>query len=242
MLPSVPGIIKVNDNPKLREQTETDMIKRLIVSYFNVVKKNVNDSIPKAIVTFLVNHCRNSCEKILVNNLYVEDLFQELLLEQDYVVKEREKLNQELHILKDCLGQINSLDSQLSLWLPFAYAILNHITSVIDNNVKFKMGAACISAKSSAPHLKSTSLQQCTLPPSSLQGSPSNPESIFTSPVKASAPLRGNNSKLIWLSASPCNSSEMTIGKLPPSLPEDSMHPIRVNSVFTVHTNAQWSN
>jgi dynamin 1-like protein len=71
MLPSVPGVIKVNDNPKLREQTETDMIKRLIVSYFNVVKKNVNDSIPKAIVTFLVNHCRNSCEKILVNNLYV---------------------------------------------------------------------------------------------------------------------------------------------------------------------------
>lgn len=76
MLPSVPNVIKVNDNPKLREQTETDMIKRLIVSYFNVVKKNVNDSIPKTIVTFLVNHCKNSCEKILVNNLYVEDQFQ----------------------------------------------------------------------------------------------------------------------------------------------------------------------
>lgn len=75
MLPSVPGIIKVNDNPKLREQTETDMIKRLIVSYFNVVKKNINDLVPKTIVTFLVNHCRNSCEKILVNNLYVEDQF-----------------------------------------------------------------------------------------------------------------------------------------------------------------------
>jgi dynamin 1-like protein len=80
MLPSVPSVIKVNDNPKLREQTETDMIKRLIVSYFNVVKKNVNDSIPKAVVTFLVNHCRNSCEKILVNNLYVENQFEELLL------------------------------------------------------------------------------------------------------------------------------------------------------------------
>lgn len=75
MLPSVPSTIRVNDNPKLREQTETDMIKRLIVSYFNVVKKNVNDSIPKSIVTFLVNHCRNSCEKILVSNLYVEDMF-----------------------------------------------------------------------------------------------------------------------------------------------------------------------
>ncbi len=48
------------------------MIKRLIVSYFNVVKKNINDSVPKSIVTFLVNYTKNSCEKILVNNLYVE--------------------------------------------------------------------------------------------------------------------------------------------------------------------------
>lgn len=71
----MPGVIKVNEGPKLREQTETDMIKHLIVSYFNVVKKNINDSIPKTIVTFLVNHCRNSCEKILVNNLYVEEEF-----------------------------------------------------------------------------------------------------------------------------------------------------------------------
>ncbi len=76
------------------------MIKRLIVSYFNVVKKNINDSIPKAVVTFLVNHCRNSCEKILVNNLYVENQFEELLLEQDYVIKERERLNTDLNILK----------------------------------------------------------------------------------------------------------------------------------------------
>lgn len=115
MLPSVPSVIKVNENPKLREQTETDMIKRLIVSYFNVVKKNVNDSIPKAIVTFLVNHCRNSCEKILVNNLYVEMQFEELLLEQDYVVKEREKLNSDITVLKECLSHINSLESQLSM-------------------------------------------------------------------------------------------------------------------------------
>lgn len=91
------------------------MIKRLIVSYFNVVKKNVNDSIPKAIVTFLVNHCRNSCEKILVNNLYVEMQFEELLLEQDYVVKERERLNSDITVLKECLSHINSLESQLSM-------------------------------------------------------------------------------------------------------------------------------
>ncbi len=110
----MPSIIKVNDSPKLREQTETDMIKRLIVSYFNVVKKNINDSIPKTIVTFLVNHCRNSCEKILVNSLYVEEQFERLLLEQDYIVKEREKLSSDIAVLRDCLNLINSLDTQLT--------------------------------------------------------------------------------------------------------------------------------
>jgi dynamin 1-like protein len=60
-LPCVPSVIKVPENPKLREQTETEMIKRLITSYFNVVKKNINDLVPKSIVTFLVNHTRNSC-------------------------------------------------------------------------------------------------------------------------------------------------------------------------------------
>lgn len=72
------------------------MIKRLITSYFNVVKKNINDSIPKSIVTFLVNHTKNSCEKILVNNLYIEKEFDGLLHEKEYILNERERL------VKDC--------------------------------------------------------------------------------------------------------------------------------------------
>ena len=31
------------------------MVKNLIVSYFNIVKKNINDTVPKTIVSFLVN-------------------------------------------------------------------------------------------------------------------------------------------------------------------------------------------
>ncbi len=114
-LPCVPQEIKVNENPKPREQTETEMIKRLIVSYFNVVKKNINDSVPKTIVTFLVNHCRNSCEKILVSNLYKEEKYESLLHEEEAVIGEREKLQKEIGVLKECLDSINSLDSQLML-------------------------------------------------------------------------------------------------------------------------------
>ena len=43
---------------------ETEMIKNLIISYFNVVKKNLNDSIPKTIVTFLVNRVIFVCLNI----------------------------------------------------------------------------------------------------------------------------------------------------------------------------------
>jgi dynamin 1-like protein len=48
-------------------------------SYFNVVKKNINDSVPKTIVTFLINECKNSCEMVLVSNLYKEGEYDDLL-------------------------------------------------------------------------------------------------------------------------------------------------------------------
>lgn len=51
----VPTNIRLEDKPTKRETSEADMIKNLIVSYFNIVKKNINDSIPKTIVSFLVN-------------------------------------------------------------------------------------------------------------------------------------------------------------------------------------------
>jgi len=47
--------VKVPENISKREQIEVDMIKKLITSYFNVVKKNINDSIPKTVINFLVN-------------------------------------------------------------------------------------------------------------------------------------------------------------------------------------------
>ena len=54
-LPQPPNHVKVPENISKREQIEVDMIKKLITSYFNVVKKNINDSIPKTVINFLVN-------------------------------------------------------------------------------------------------------------------------------------------------------------------------------------------
>ncbi|CAK78344.1 unnamed protein product (macronuclear) [Paramecium tetraurelia] len=111
-LPCVPNVIKLNDRPSKREQTEMDMIKDLIVSYFNLVKKNICDSIPKTIITFLVNQSRNLCERELIGVLYKSDSVDELLQENQFIQKSRKETKQTLISLKTCLNLLNELDQK----------------------------------------------------------------------------------------------------------------------------------
>ncbi|KAL4502359.1 hypothetical protein ABPG72_011946 [Tetrahymena utriculariae] len=111
-LPPVPNVIRVSEKPSKKEATQTDMIKSLIVSYFNVVKKNINDSIPKTIISFLVNRALNICERELVNSIYHEELFDNLLSENTYILQNREETKQQLKVLKQCMNVINDLDAK----------------------------------------------------------------------------------------------------------------------------------
>ena len=45
----------VQKNPSRREIIEINTIKKLIISYFDIIKKNICDSVPKTIITMLVN-------------------------------------------------------------------------------------------------------------------------------------------------------------------------------------------
>lgn len=74
-----------------REALETQLIQRLISSYFNIVRETIADQVPKAVMHLLVNHSRDEVQNRLVSELYKEELFGELLYEDDGVKKEREK-------------------------------------------------------------------------------------------------------------------------------------------------------
>lgn len=74
-----------------REALETDLIRRLISSYFNIVRETIADTVPKAIMHLLVNHSKDAVQNRLVSELYKEDLFGDLLYEDDGIKKEREK-------------------------------------------------------------------------------------------------------------------------------------------------------
>lgn len=52
---------------------EIMIIKNLITSYFNVVRKNLNDIVPKTVIAMLVNKTKNSAQRELVAQIYTGD-------------------------------------------------------------------------------------------------------------------------------------------------------------------------
>ncbi|KAF2459909.1 Dynamin central region-domain-containing protein [Lineolata rhizophorae] len=84
-----------------REALETELIRRLISSYFNIVRETIADQVPKAIMHLLVNHSKDVVQNRLVSELYKEDLFQELLYEDDTIKAEREKCEKLLTTYKE---------------------------------------------------------------------------------------------------------------------------------------------
>ncbi|KAG0642648.1 dynamin protein-like protein dnm1 [Tuber brumale] len=81
------------DEPALteREQMETELIRRLISSYFNIVRETIQDQVPKAVMHFLVNFSKDAVQNRLVTELYKEEFFGDLLYEDDAIKAEREK-------------------------------------------------------------------------------------------------------------------------------------------------------
>ncbi|EGX90212.1 dynamin-2 [Cordyceps militaris CM01] len=84
-----------------REAMETELIRALISSYFNIVRESIADQVPKAVMHLLVNHCKEVVQNRLVSELYKETLFEELLYEDDGIKKEREKCEKLLQTYRE---------------------------------------------------------------------------------------------------------------------------------------------
>lgn len=74
-----------------REELECELIRRLIISYFNLVREMIQDQIPKAAMCLLVNFSKETVQNRLVTKLYKETMFEELLQEDQTLAQDREK-------------------------------------------------------------------------------------------------------------------------------------------------------
>ncbi|XVF48247.1 hypothetical protein PTKIN_Ptkin03bG0174700 [Pterospermum kingtungense] len=95
------------------EATEIIITKMLVQSYFDIVRKNIQDSVPKAIMHFLVNHTKRNLHNTLIQILYRENLFEELLQEPDEFVARRKHLQELLRVLRHAVKMLNEVDSDV---------------------------------------------------------------------------------------------------------------------------------
>ena len=92
-----------------RERMETELIQSLITSYFNVVRKNIQDSIPKAIMFLLVNHVKNVLQSYLIQNIYSRDKVDELMSENAELARKREEVANMVKALQDAQRVIKTI-------------------------------------------------------------------------------------------------------------------------------------
>lgn len=81
--------VPVSRKLSAREQRDCEVIERLIKSYFLIVRKNIQDSVPKAVMHFLVNHVKDCLQSELVGQLYKPVLLNDLLTESEDMAQRR---------------------------------------------------------------------------------------------------------------------------------------------------------
>ncbi len=71
---------------------------RLIKSYFYIVRKNIQDSVPKAIMHFLVNYVKDNLQSELVSSLYKQEEISLLLSESEHIGQRRKEAAEMLQV------------------------------------------------------------------------------------------------------------------------------------------------
>eukprot|EP01134_Creolimax_fragrantissima_P002477 CFRG2477T1 len=92
-----------------RDRIETELIQSLIHSYFDVVRRNIQDSVPKAIMHLLVNYVKDKLQSHLVSQLYRRENFEMLLSESVEVTTKRKETAEMIQALKRANTALNQV-------------------------------------------------------------------------------------------------------------------------------------
>ncbi|KAM0967980.1 hypothetical protein ACFX13_016717 [Malus domestica] len=119
---SMPSTINLREPPSILRPVETTeneaaeiiVTKSLLKSYYDIVRKNIQDLVPKAIMHFLVNSTIKNLQTGFIQKLYRENLFEELLKEHDELDSKR-KCDQKLYeVLKQSLQTLEKVEFDVS--------------------------------------------------------------------------------------------------------------------------------
>ncbi|XP_060179423.1 dynamin-related protein 3A-like isoform X5 [Lycium barbarum] len=117
-----PPVIQLKNPPLVLRPGETDteyqveiiVTKLLITSYYDIVRRNIQDLVPKAIMHYLVNHAKRNLLGTFIEKLYRENLFEDLLREQDEVVTQRRMTAEMCHALRQAVETLDEFVADVS--------------------------------------------------------------------------------------------------------------------------------
>uniref|UniRef100_A0A7I4CEI4 Dynamin-related protein 3A n=1 Tax=Physcomitrium patens TaxID=3218 RepID=A0A7I4CEI4_PHYPA len=95
-----PLVLRVNDVQTEHESVEISVTRLLLNSYYDIARKNIQDSVPKAIMHFLVNHSRRELQSVFIRKLYRENMFEEMLQEKEEIAAKRKRCKEILRVLQ----------------------------------------------------------------------------------------------------------------------------------------------
>ncbi|KAG6041248.1 vacuolar protein sorting-associated protein 1 [Claviceps citrina] len=104
-----PPTLKASGTLSERENIEVEVIKLLIASYYNIVKRTMIDMVPKAIMLNLVQYTKDEMQRELLENMYRTDTLEDLLKESDFTVRRRKECQQ----MVESLGKASEIVSQV---------------------------------------------------------------------------------------------------------------------------------
>lgn len=83
---------------KFRFEFCLNFSERLIKSYFYIVRKSIQDTVPKAVMHFLVNYVKDNLQSELVTHLYKADNADQLLDESEHIAQRRKEAGDMLKV------------------------------------------------------------------------------------------------------------------------------------------------
>lgn len=106
--PSILGPLEMTE----QEAVEILVTKLLLKSYYDVVRKNVQDLVPKSIMHFLVNHAKRNLHNTFIQKLYRENHVEELLQEHDEVATNRRQVKEVSLVLQQAVQTLDEVESE----------------------------------------------------------------------------------------------------------------------------------
>ncbi|KAK6462943.1 Dynamin central region-domain-containing protein [Scheffersomyces coipomensis] len=104
-----PPVLRATGTMSERETMETEVIKLLISSYFNIVKRTVADIVPKAIMLKLIVRSKNEIQRELLEKLYSSPELGDLVKENDLTIQKRKECVRMVEVLRNASEIVSSV-------------------------------------------------------------------------------------------------------------------------------------